>query len=504
MALQIRRGTNNQRSSMPLALAQGELAFVTDSASQHVSPVWIGDGSTIGGIPVAPVVSVNGKTGQAVLTADDLATGTTNKYFTNALSHASTASLLTNATLSGLTITYNSGTDALTITNTNTINAATTANTLSYYAATGKTLSPTQSLTWNESTNYLQIVSGVMQSTTNIIGGPLFIADAYGTGANSNNIQIRRARGTNISPTTLVAGDLIGSYDFRIWDGTSWIVAGSISGATATTPAISTGVVQGIMNFILPDSTGAVSTRFKIGGNGVYVGPGTSADSGTGQLTIRQTTSSSNASSGPAIYVRNYYSDANPASIGLRKSRGTYATPAAVLNNDIIGEINANGNDGSGTTVPVGTIQMIVDGSVSTSIVPGSIILSTSNSSGILTRALKIDHTQSAIFAGSVVSTVAPGNYTFDVSSASSQITLSVGGTVAFPNFSGSVLVNCYNSGIVTQYLCGGGSTPIAIGSSNVTATGTMASTIGIAGYTFTATQAGIHSFYVVRTRAGA
>lgn len=500
MALQIRRGTNNQRSSMPLALAQGELAFVTDSASQHVSPVWIGDGSTIGGIPVAPVVSVNGKTGQAVLTADDLATGTTNKYFTNALSHASTASLLTNATLSGLTITYNSGTDALTITNTNTINAATTANTLSYYAATGKTLSPTQSLTWNESTNYLQIVSGAMQSTTNIIGGPLFIADAYGTGANSNNIQIRRARGTNISPTTLVAGDPIGSYDFRIWDGTSWIVAGSISGATATTPAISTGVVQGIMNFILPDSTGALATRLRIGSTGIIVGPNTPGDTGSGSINIRQTVSSSNNA---ALYIRNFSNDIYPASIGLRKTRGTFASNTPVVLNDLVGEINAGGWDGS-LSKYAGVIQFLVDGAVSTGILPGSILFKTSNSSGLLTQALKIDHTQSAIFAGSVVSTVAPGNYTFDVSSASSQITLSVGGTVAFPNFSGSILVNCYNSGTVTQYLCGGGGAPIAIGSSKVTATGTMASTSGIAGYTFTATEAGIHSFYVVRTRAGA
>jgi hypothetical protein len=399
MALQIRRGTNNQRISMPLALAQGELAFVTDSASQHVSPVWVGDGSTIGGIPVAPVVSVNGKTGQAVLTADDLATGITNKYFTNALSHASTASLLTTATLTGLTITYNSGTDALTITNTNIINSATSANTLSYYAATGKTLSPTQSLTWNESLNILQVVNGSIQSTSNIIGGSLIIADAYGAGTNRNSIEIRRARGTNITPAAVVAGDPVGSYNFKIWDGTSWIIAGSIDAYTATTTAISTGVNQGLMNFSVPDVTGAISTRLRITDTGIIVGPAVTTDTGTGQLTVRQTISSSSTST---VYIRNYFNDANPSSIALRKYRGTYAANTAVVNNDVIGEINSGGYDGTGGQI-VGKIQFVVNGAVSTGIVPGSIVLSTANSSGTLTQALKIDRNQQSTYSGDVV-----------------------------------------------------------------------------------------------------
>jgi hypothetical protein len=103
-----------------------------------------------------------------------------------------------------------------------------------------------------------------------------------------------------------------------------------------------------------------------------------------------------------------------------------------------------------------------------------------------------------------VISKVTPGNYQFDVSSNTSQISLNIGSTVNFGNFSGSVLVNCWNSGTVTQYLCGGGGNPIAVGSSKVTATGTMTSNSGIGGYTFTATETGVHTFYVVRTRPGA
>jgi len=105
---------------------------------------------------------------------------------------------------------------------------------------------------------------------------------------------------------------------------------------------------------------------------------------------------------------------------------------------------------------------------------------------------------------GTIISTVAPGSYQIDVSGPDNQISMNIGDTVDFPNFSGSVLVNCWDSGTVTQYLCGSGSAPIATGSSKVTNTGTMSGNGLIGGYTFTATEIGIHTFYVVRTRTGA
>lgn len=93
-------------------------------------------------------------------------------------------------------------------------------------------------------------------------------------------------------------------------------------------------------------------------------------------------------------------------------------------------------------------------------------------------------------------------SYDFDASG--NTVMLTTGMTVDFPNFSGTVLVNCFNSGTVTQFFCGGGGTPQVGGSSKVTTTGTMADNGAIGGYTFTATETGEHSFYVVRTRTGA
>lgn len=48
MALQLRRGTNAQR--LAITPAQGELIYVTNSVAVDVSPLWVGDGTTVGGI----------------------------------------------------------------------------------------------------------------------------------------------------------------------------------------------------------------------------------------------------------------------------------------------------------------------------------------------------------------------------------------------------------------------------------------------------------------------
>jgi hypothetical protein len=90
------------------------------------------------------------------------------------------------------------------------------------------------------------------------------------------------------------------------------------------------------------------------------------------------------------------------------------------------------------------------------------------------------------------------GNGSLDVHN--NQVTLNNGDTVDFSAFSGMVLVNCYNSGCTTMFLCGG-TFAASLGSSKGTDTGTMAYVSGISGYRFTATETGIHVFSAIRTR---
>ena len=502
MALQLRRGLTANLTTITPAI--GELLYVTDYAATNVSPLYIGDGTTPGGSP-AGVTSVNGLNGAVSLTTVNVPEGVgagNRQYFTTDRAQDAAGALLQGGVLSNITISYNSTSNVITISNPSVIQSGST-NSLAYWASGGTTLSPSSSMTWNEDVNLLQNTNGTFQVVANNNSRSLIIADTYSDSALANSISIKKARGTNITPLKVVSGDRIGSISFQAYDGTNHTVSSAITSIVQATPTTGSGTVQSLLSFSITNAQNLFVTAARITTAGTwFVGPLLTTDAGTGATAVVQTVVGGTV----GVYassLSNYYSDTNGALLDFRKYRGTLAVPTTVAVGDSLGIISGKGYDGS--SLPVGaTINMVADNTISTGKVPGAIIFSTATSDGVLTQALKIDYTQKATFAGSVVSTVAPGNYTFDVSSASSQITLIVGGTVTFPNFSGSILVNCYNSGIVTQYLCGGGGTPIAIGSSNVTATGTMASTSGIAGYTFTATEAGIHSFYVVRTRTGA
>jgi hypothetical protein len=61
MALRLRRGTNTERQTV--TFSEGELIYVTDYDSAGVSPLWIGDGSTVGGVEVetggTPTLALN-------------------------------------------------------------------------------------------------------------------------------------------------------------------------------------------------------------------------------------------------------------------------------------------------------------------------------------------------------------------------------------------------------------------------------------------------------------
>jgi hypothetical protein len=57
MSLQIRQGTNLQR--LAVVLLAGEPFFVTDAVAQGVAPMWIGDGTTYGGVPTMDIKMVH-------------------------------------------------------------------------------------------------------------------------------------------------------------------------------------------------------------------------------------------------------------------------------------------------------------------------------------------------------------------------------------------------------------------------------------------------------------
>jgi len=101
--------------------------------------------------------------------------------------------------------------------------------------------------------------------------------------------------------------------------------------------------------------------------------------------------------------------------------------------------------------------------------------------------------------AGTLSITQTAGTNTIDVSGNATSI--ANGGTVAFPNASGMLVVNNHTSGSVTIYLGGGGATSVV--SSVGVQVGTFTYTSGNAGYTWTSNygSTATYAFYFLKTR---
>ena len=397
MALQLRRGTNANR--LTITPAQGEPVYNTDTKT-----LYIGDGITAGGNAVSPVTTVNGLTGNVSLTTDTVGEGSHNEYFTSTRAIDAVGVALAAGTLSGLAISYNSTTHTISITNTNSV-ASGTSGALAYYASAGTALSASQSIVWSETGNNLNINNGNFSVIANYSNSQLMTLSTYASDAFNNVFAWRRARGTNVTPSAVQSGDTFGMFQFLGYDGSTFKLSGSIYGGVPTT--VSTGIVTGLLSFSTADSTGTDQTRVRIDYTGrLIIGPYLSSDSTSGGITLRQTITSSGTSS---IGVRNYFNDAFGAYITLDKFRGTYASWSTVQNGDQLGQIASSGATSNGTTssltnvAKAASITFNVDAAPTTGIIPGNIIFSTANSSGVLTQALKIDRNQQSTYSGNVV-----------------------------------------------------------------------------------------------------
>jgi len=284
MALRLRRGTEAQRAVIrPL---EGELIYTTDTKRLYVGDSLDGVTGTLGGNGVsAPVTSVNAKVGAVTLTSDDIPQGTENFFYsdnkaldavgamfqagshtnisfsynstTNTISAVSAgaytnndaldavgaALLASNASNTGITFTYNSTTNAITaaVSGAGTVSSG-NATRLTYYAATGTTVGPTDSLTWNDSSNILKVYNGTFTVTADGNSGRDILQ--LTTAANSaadNQLTFRKSRGTEASPTIIQTGDGLGTIQWLGYTG------------VGNTPAFQ--IVAGAVGSIVPSVT---------------------------------------------------------------------------------------------------------------------------------------------------------------------------------------------------------------------------------------------------------
>jgi hypothetical protein len=505
MALQLRRGQNAQRTTT--LLAQGELVYVTDNATAQVSPLFIGDGSTTGGIPVVRVVSVNGQIGAIFLDSDDMTEGATNKYYTTERAQDDVASMLLAGTHTGITFTYNPTPQDqgnridVSVSASGTVNSGTTGS-LAYWATNGTALTASASITWDESTNLLKIDSGTLTVFGNTSGRSLLNLDTHAIGTPGNSLRFSRSRGTQLAPTILVTGDILGNLSFSGYDGLAYNPAATITSYVAQ--PVSLNVVPTGVGIFTTGVDGIIRQNLRVTEVGAtYIGPATPGvdTTGSGRLHINSTVNpTSNLVNNSSLTIATFFEGQDSQNIAVSRARGTLSVPTVIQNGDDIVDIVFYGFDGNVNSLSA-QITSTVDGPVSSNNVPGSLKFGVKLVGGAMTYTTKIDSAAVLTHNGTIATARVPGTF-WNYDTSASTITMTVGQTLVFANFSGSVLVNCYVSGTITQYLCGGTNTSAF--SSTSPNTGTMAHNSGASGYTFTSTEAGVHSFYVVRTRAAA
>jgi hypothetical protein len=98
-------------------------------------------------------------------------------------------------------------------------------------------------------------------------------------------------------------------------------------------------------------------------------------------------------------------------------------------------------------------------------------------------------------------SSVPFNNYHLDTST--DQIAVASGGTIPFETFSGFVLINNMSNGNIGMWMVGAGST-VLVSQVYGAAVGTMAYSVGINGYVWTAPATANYGVFAVRTRANA
>ena len=457
MALQIRRGTNNERllmngiaNSVP---AQGELLYATDTKK-----LFIGDGSTTGGTSVGYFgsIAVSGQntlfstSNKELLTlvAGDNISITTNEN-TNAITINAAAQFdeinngsirLLQNNIAGLNSNENinidpAGTGKVVITGaldvSGTISGNLTGN------VTGTVSGNAGSVTNGVYTTDIGSVTSIMlagnisnskllnssvtigttginlgASSTTLVGLTSVTSTAFTGNIFTNLIDSADSSQIVVTPTMRFNSDV--TFDERVYaDRFFGAVTGNLTGnVVGTVTGNLVGNVSGadfVRNkniqlngntitttdlnenlLIDPNGSGRVDINGNLITTGLQIfGPGAGGASGDGTILI--VTSSSSAI---PLSVAEVHNNASlTGAVAFSRARGNLLAQTIVQNGDEIQSLAFNGHDGT-TFVPAATIQVIVNGTPSSGVVPGKLRLRTSDSTGVLASRLDVETTK--------------------------------------------------------------------------------------------------------------
>lgn len=378
MALRLRRGTDAQRSG--IVFAEGELVYTTDTKE-----VYIGDGTTAGGRPVS-IGTVNlTDLGDVAPTAPErdnilVYNGTVWESTSNpgldvrGNIYADDSTLLVDAVNGQIVGPINSSS----ITTSAPINADVfgdvtgdvTGNVIGTLVGDVKgTVTADDSTVLvdgvNGTLNGERIANHIILKQIDATDYALRVESYYDDVTPGNNIQIKRARGTEANPADLQPDDEIGEITF--FDHNKIVSACKIMGEIDPDGTPTSTIAPGRLSFWTTDNAGTVAERMYIDQSGAI-------------HTYGINYFRSQIGGGLPMYSINNSEGGEGPRFAMRRSRGTFDSPTALQDADAIHRITFGGYDGTAYGDHA-FITCRVDGTVAAGKIPTSIDVKTKKDS---------------------------------------------------------------------------------------------------------------------------
>jgi hypothetical protein len=307
-------------------------------------------------------------------------------------------------------------------------------------------------LSYNNVGGVLSVDDGVLQHVSNFGNKAVVRLQSFHGNISPTSISFQRARGTSTAPSAVRNGDALNEIVFTGYDGYGYIRAGSMQ--SVVSDVVSQGVVANTLLFETTGLDGVSDYRLRISQEGIVtIGPVAPADTGTGQIIVRQTISGGTV---PIMNARNTFNDNNGANIGLYKQRGTQLAPTAAVQNDYLGDIKSYAFDGTAFRIST-IIRTSLDAPISAGHAPGAISFGMVNAAGTLIFPTKISaasgintlaHTGTIAVTGRISSTgyIQCGTYT-NATTRDAAITAPAAGMMVivggiFQGYNGTAWVN--------------------------------------------------------------
>lgn len=196
--------------------------------------------------------------------------------------------------------------------------------------------------------------------------------------ADGTVFAIGKARGSTTAPAEVQTSDELGILSFLGYKNGTFHNAASITAQADPNGTLGTGIVPGKLIFSTVNNSGTPVVRASIDKDGVFQTFGISVGSTTAPTGI------------PFYSLQNTNIAGDGARFLMRRSRGTFDTPTAVVDGDILHRVTYGGHDGT-NYVDSAFITATVQGTPSTGVMPTKLSVLTTDSTGATNTAITVN-----------------------------------------------------------------------------------------------------------------